>query len=222
MTMEEQVPEPDGGARSAQDQGLLELAAGVVVDPAPTLRAITRDAPVGLAILVTVALSLLSSAASAAQARFGELEGPLANLGLSLPALIAGMLLLGPLFSLLGLTVGTGILKLSSLALKGKGPYRNLFTGLAFANVPSVFGIPVQLLVLAIGPAGRIVSGLVSFGLGIWIVFLTVIAVRETNRFTTGRAVAAVLIPIAIVIVLGILLLMLFAAAAFGTHGAVA
>lgn len=209
----------------AQEQGLLELAAGVVVDPARTLRTVTTAAPVGMAILLTVLLSLLSSGASAAQVGFGQMQGPFADpqgpfgdLGLSRPLLIAGMLVLGPLFSLLGLAIGTGILKLSSLALGGKGSYASLFTGVAFANVPSIFGIPLQLLGLALGQAGQMFSGMLNMALAVWIIFLAVIAVREANRFTTGRAVAAVLVPIVIIFVL-VLVLVLFFFAAFLQSG---
>lgn len=227
MTVDSGAQEHPAEEGSAQEQGLLELAAGVVVDPARTLRIVTSAAPVGMAIFLTVLLSLLSSGASAAQVAFGHMQstfggpqGPFGDLGLSRPLLIAGMLILGPLFSLLGLAIGTAILKLSSLALGGKGSYPSLFTGLAFANVPSIFGIPLQLLPLALGQAGQMFSGLLNMALAIWIIFLAVIAVREANRFTTGRAVAAVLIPIAIIFAL-VFVLILFFFAAFLQSGVV-
>jgi hypothetical protein len=199
------TPEVEAG----REEGLLELAAGVVVEPSATLRSVTKAAPIGQAILLTVLISLLTSLASAAEVGLGdgEADALFRQLDLSRSALMIGMVLFSPLASLAVLAIGAGIFKLSSLMLGGKGPYAGLFSGLAFANVPSVFGVPVALLPLALGAAGRVVAGVANIGLGIWVLVLAVIAVRENNGFTTGRAVAAVLVPILFIFLIFVVLM---------------
>ena len=50
--------------------------------------------------------------------------------------------------------------------------------------------------------------GMIGFGMTVWTIVLSVFAVQANNNFSTGRAVAAVFIPLAIFLAL---LLALFA-----------
>ena len=51
-------------------------------------------------------------------------------------------------------------------------------------------------------------SGFIGFGIAVWTIVLSVFAVQANNNFSTGRAIAAVFIPLAVFFVL---LLALFA-----------
>jgi hypothetical protein len=84
-----------------------------------------------------------------------------------------------------------------------------MLSGLAFAYVPSVVTVPFTLLVVAFGFLGLLVTGFVSFAISVWVLVLTVIAVRENYALTTGRATGVVLIPIGAIFVLAIGLVML-------------
>jgi hypothetical protein len=215
----EQPPEPvDVGA-----EGFLETAVGVISEPLTTLRHVTATAPLSWAIWLTVALSAIAWGAGSIQ--FGQemarTAGPQPFSLPSTPVLAILGLIFGPILGLIGLAIGTAILMLTSLMFGGKGAYKGLFCGLAFASVPNIFSAPIQVLQLLGGIAGQLVGGLISFGITVWVIVLAVIAVRENNSFSTGRAVGAVLLPIAVILLLVFVVIAIFVAAAvqqgFGT-----
>ena len=95
-----------------------------------------------------------------------------------------------------------GIFWVTSLILGGRGSYSGLFAGLAFASVPTVFSLPANLLASQFW----LLSGIVGLGIFAWTLVLTVFAVQENNNFSTGRAIAAVFIPLGILFVLAVAL----------------
>lgn len=202
---------------STPDEGLLETAITVFTNPVEVLRRVTSRPRVGWAVAISITLTLLSSVTGAAGFESAPpppgMEIPLPPL----PVLLVGAAIFGPIFGLIGLAIGTGILQVMSLMLGGKGAYKGLFVGLAFATVPSIVQIPVQVLALVAGPVGQVLAGIVNFGVTIWIIGLAVIAVRENNNFTTGRAVAAVLVPVGVLFVVVFVLALLVVALAVGT-----
>jgi hypothetical protein len=211
MTREtpEQVPEAQELQERPADEGLLETSVSVVSRPVPTLGRLTSSPKVGWAVVVTLVIAVASSIITAVQPETTvapqlpsqpgfRTEGMVETLGVVFA-------ILGPLFALGFLAVWTAILLGTSRLLGGRGGYAGLFTGLAFAGVPNVFSVPAQLLPLALGTAGGVLAGLVSFGIGIWVFVLGILAVRENNDFTTGRALAAVLIPIGVLILVGLI-----------------
>lgn len=209
-----------GAEPAPADEGLLETLVSILTRPVPTLQRLTARPHVGWAIVVTLVIGLLSGVATAAQFRAdpwggGGLPPELAELGeLFRVGAVVGV----PIISLIGLAIGAAILHGVSLLLRGEGSYRGLFTGLAFANVPSALTVVGQLLTIA-GSVGAILGGLVNFTLTAWVVVLGVIAVRENNRFSTGRAIAAVLIPFGILIGLVIFFIILLFATIVGGIG---
>jgi hypothetical protein len=108
--------------------------------------------------------------------------------------------LLSPLWLLLGLFIGAGIVHLFLLMLRGAkhgfGPTVRVF---CFSAGPQLFNI-----VPFIGPAVG----------GIWSLVITIIGIRETHETTTGKAVGSVLIPMTLLLILAIL--MFVAAALLG------
>jgi hypothetical protein len=204
-----------------KSEGFLESAVGVITEPVPTLRRITATAPLGWAIWLTVALTAISSAAGSIQVgqEVSTTPGPQPFSLPSTPVLAVLGLVFGPILGLIGLAIGTGILKLTSLMFGGKGSYRGLFCGLAFASIPNIFSAPVQVLQLFGGLGGQVFGGLISVGLTIWVVVLAVIAVRENNSFSTGRAVGAVLLPIGVIFLLIIVIVVVVITAAVQQGG---
>jgi hypothetical protein len=86
-----------------------------------------------------------------------------------------------------------------------------MFVGLGFASIPQLLAVPFQLLA-NVGTGGQLVASTISFGVAIWSLLLLGIAIRESNRFSTGRAVATLVIPIGAFVVLMILLVIFLVA----------
>lgn len=196
----------------------IEAGVNVLRSPASTLRALARQRPVAWALLVVVVISLLSALASGLVAlggdqqqvgQTGRLFGDAAGVGF-----VVGLAVIAPLFAIIGVAFVAGVVHLASRALGGRAPYASLFVAVGFSQVPSIFQVPVQLLALA-GAGAAVIAGVVNFALAIWVLVLVVIATRETYDFSTARAVAAVLIPIVVLIVLFALLAAFLVAAIF-------
>lgn len=183
--------------------GFVGACVGIVVNPVPTMRYIVRRRPVGWAFLVIVlvysaqgiAAQAVVLAGSFDPADFGDMEWLLASVQVLL-------FIVAPIVAVPVLAVFTAIFWVVSLILGGRGSYCGLFTGLAFASVPTVFSLPANLLVSQFW----LLPGIVGLGIFAWTLVLTVFAVQENNSFSTGRAIAAVFIPLGILFVLAIAL----------------
>jgi hypothetical protein len=207
--MPEQAQEPQPIEKSPVDEGLLETAVSVVTRPVPTLRRLTSDPKVAWAIVVTVVIALASAVLTALQPETTTPQIP-AQPGFPTEnftrTLGVALVILGPLFALGSLAIWTAILMGTSRLLGGRGGYAGLFSGLAFAAVPNILSVPFQLLPVALGAVGGILAGLAGLGIGIWVFILGVLAVRENNDFSTGRALAAVLIPVGVLLLIGVVI----------------
>jgi hypothetical protein len=201
---------PSGPDRTlVGDAGFFDTAVGVVTSPAATLRAVVERQPVGWSLALLVVINALTAAAQAAsfsaQAAFGgsTLGGP--SFGLSgLGAVLLGVFVGAPV-GVAMTALFTAAVLLFARMLRGSGTYRSTFCGLAFATVPQVFTVIVSAAMVPFGFAGDVLGALLAFGIGIWTLVLSVIAVRHAHGLTTGRAVAAVLLPIAVLILLAVL-----------------
>jgi hypothetical protein len=111
--------------------------------------------------------------------------------------------LLSPLLLLCGLYLAAGVVHLFLLMVRGAkhgfGPTLRVF---CFSVSPQLFCV-----VPYVGPAVG----------GIWSLVLTVIGLRETHETSTGRALAALLIPLFLFVLLGVLLIMAMFLAGLGS-----
>jgi hypothetical protein len=189
--------------RQSSAQGFLGACVGIVLNPVPTMRGIVRRRPVGWAFLVIfvvyaaqgVAAQAIVLAGSFDAADFGDVEWLLSSAQI-LPFIVV------PIVAVPVLAFLTAIFWVTSLILGGRGSYSGLFAGLAFASVPTVFSLPANLLASQFW----LLSGIVGLGIFAWTLVLTVFAVQENNNFSTGRAIAAVFIPLGILFVLAVAL----------------
>lgn len=102
-------------------------------------------------------------------------------------------IILAPIGSIIGTLIIVGIFLLIAKLFKGKGTYMELFTPIAFATILSWLGI------LNIIPT---IGGIINFLAGIWSIVVMVVIIRKVNVLSTGKAVAVVLIPLAIILII--------------------
>ena len=189
-------------ARQSSNQGFLETCVGIIFVPVPTMRTIVRRRPIGWALIVIVAISIaqgITGAASLDPADFDDVawvQGPLQGFS------IVG----GPALAIAGVAFFTAICWIMSRILGGRGSYGGLFAGLGFAYLPAVFTVPVTFMALQLDSFGQGLSGMIGFGVAVWTIVLSVFAVQANNNFSTGRAIAALFIPLAIFFILFITL----------------
>ena len=184
--------------RQSSNQGFLETCIGVIFVPLPTMRTIVRSRPIGWALIVIVVISVaqgIAGAASLDPADFDNaewLQGPLQGLS------IVG----GPAFAIAGVAFFTAICWIMSRILGGKGSYGGLFAGLGFAYLPAVFTVPVTFMALQLDSIGQGLSGFIGFGIAVWTIVLSVFAIQANNNLSTGRAILAIFLPLAIFLIL--------------------
>ena len=165
---------------------ILEMLEGVIRKPADAMSEIAREKPIGWALGIFAAATLLNSLTF----DYTDLE-ELVDFSVRTPP----VLLLQVGSALAGLFVSTAILYLLSLIFKGSGSFWSLFSALGFAQFP-FFLSPVAALMGRAGGVAGAFSGLVSLGLGIWVMVLNVIALRESRSITTGASIGIYLIII--------------------------
>ncbi|NMD42720.1 MAG: hypothetical protein GYA86_05335 [Firmicutes bacterium] len=170
---------------------ILELLDGVIRKPAAALNQIAREKPVGWALAIFTAVALFGAMNADYSALEQIVEFPPPNILVQ----VAG--------SLVGLLIITGLLHLVSRLFKGSGDFWGLFSALGFAQFPAILNPVAELLKRVGGTAGAVLGGVLSLGVGIWVLVLWVIALRESRSITTGESVLtylAVLFGFAMVI----------------------
>ncbi len=101
----------------------------------------------------------------------------------------------------LGLAIGVGILFLMGKLFQSRGTYLGLFRAGGYASAPTALGIV---------PVVGVIVG------SVWSIVLMIRAVRETQEVTDGAAVAIVLIPVGVGILIAALAFAALFAAVFG------
>lgn len=193
---------------------LFEWLFGVMARPAATLNEIAREKPAGLAVLVYVGVNVMAGLASFfVDQTYGSLQEVMAELNIYLPisVVMVGIILLP--FAML--FISCLLIHLVCRLFGGTGGYWNLLSAYGFASFPIIIIVPVSFLAGFLGFMGSIFSGVVSFGLSIWILVLNVFAIRESHGLSTGLSILAymihfvilIAIPVAIAITLVVALL---------------
>ena len=198
-------PTPTAPAREFNP---LEAVVGVITRPVPTMRAIALARPWLIALALFIIIQVVSGLAGLTTPLATDMQDlppemqdvmrPWLELARNPVALLGGALVLGPL----GLLIGAGIIYLVARMLGGQGPFSGLFSTLAYAAVPTLLVAPITVVLNLLGPALAALSGLLGFAVGIWTIVLYVIAIQESMALTTGRAIAALLIPLVVVVLL--------------------
>lgn len=210
--LEPEIIASAGGFQHSPD--ILELIYGLLFDPAKTMVIVSRKPPLGVAFLIvtiTTILGLISGYFAASQVFIASLTG--AGFG-PMPGVFKALLPVGALFGLcwgylkwFGLSA---IIHLAAGLLGGRGNAAGVFTFVGLANMPSIFLIPVNLIIYWLG-AGKIIftllSGLLGLTTVIWTTILLVIGLKQVHGLTTGRSVLVILSPLLLLAVFLILMI---------------
>lgn len=195
----------------------IDAAVGVIVRPVTAMREIATARPWLTALVLSMAITLLTGLANLTASTSltspappelpggellpVELQSALEGyqvLAQSPALIVANALVLSPLL----LIIWTGLLFLVSRLLRGRAPFTGLLATQSFASVPAILLAPVSALAnLGGGALLALLGGVLGFGVALWTLVLQVIGIRESQAFSTGRAVAALLISIVIVVI---------------------
>jgi hypothetical protein len=199
----------------------VDAAVGVIVRPDATMQSIATAHPWKTALLLAMGIALLQNLAGLTASVWSPGDGsPISSLvsmaadrspvGITIKVLIVAPILL---------TLGTTILYVLGRLFRGRGLFRGLFSALAFAGVPFIISAPLSAgLNLAGGPLASL-GGLLGLAFGIWTTVLAVIGVHKSLSLSTGRAVATILVPMAILSMLVILwVVLMFTAVVIGNY----
>ena len=186
----------------------VEAAMGVVVRPVAAMRQIAAARPWPIALAVYVAMALLGALVSLTTpwAELGpdepspELPGGFGSMEAFTPWLaVVSALVFGPAM----LFLLTGVFYLVGRLFGGRGRFSALLATQAFAVVPNILLLPVLAIVNLSGAQVAVVlMAPLSLGFWIWTLALQALGIRESLGLSTGRAVATLLIPIAVAILL--------------------
>ena len=101
---------------------------------------------------------------------------------------------LGAIFTVLGYAIGIALIQWVAKLFGGTGTFEKLAYAFSSIAVP-VSVVSAILALLGIIPFVGILTGLIGFALGIYVIVLEVLAVKAVNGLETGKAVGAVLLP---------------------------
>jgi hypothetical protein len=188
-------------------QRFVDTVKGVLLDPATTFRNMRREGGIGNPLAYYLIGALVSVVAQSVWRGMGL--GRLGGMGMYGGAGFVSGLLLGACFVVIGVFIGAGIVHLMLMLLGGQNqPFETTFRTLAYAHGSAA---PIGIVPFC----GTVVAP-------IWGIVCAIIGLSQTQEISTGKAAAAVLIPILVCCVLVFLFFGALAAAlgfaAFGRH----
>jgi len=98
------------------------------------------------------------------------------------------------IFSVLGFAIAVALIQWVAKLFGGTGSFDKLAYAFSAITVPYSV-VAAVLALLGIIPFVGILTGLVGFALGIYVIVLEVLAVKAVNGLDTGKAVGAILLP---------------------------
>lgn len=194
-------PEPEPAvAGTGNRTGFAELVYGILFAPVATFRKIAVEPPLlyGFAVFLSVTI-LTSVVSSLVPSDFSNGSAEIADI-LSKTRPFIGII--GALLAITGWFVQAGVFQLFAELFGGKGRAIGVLTVLAFADLPRLVAIPFQVIgfFLAGSFGGKFITVAVSLAVFVWWAVLLVIGLREIQHYSTGRAVATVLIPLGVLL----------------------
>ncbi len=180
---------------------LIDWLFGVIARPGETLNEIAAEKPVGLAFLVYLIVAALNAITNTySNQSMDAIDELMFEVGFYLAPywFVIGAVF----FSIISIFISTLLIHLFARLFGGRGGYWSLFSAYAFAVFPLIIGVPTTVFLGLTGVFGSVISGLITFGLAIWVLILEVIAIREAHGITTGMSILAYFIHLIILIVI--------------------
>jgi len=190
--------EPEGH-KEPDKQGVAELVYGVLFSPATVFRRVSKEPPLFLGFGIFLTATVLSSLVNTLAPR--DFTGAPAELAGALAGAAPFIGILAALAAIVGWFIQAGVFQLFAEFMGGKGRAIEVLVILALIELPKIVITPFRVIgYLYIDSfAGRFLGIAASLVAAAWWVVLLVIGLREVQRFSTGRAVAVLLLPFAAV-----------------------
>jgi hypothetical protein len=194
---------------------LLENISGTLFSPAASFRRMLEErTSVTIAAIIVLIACICSGVGSIlTQSVFMSMFAEFPGFGPAAPGFEVVMLspaasiILSVVSGFIGWVVIAGILHVVAKMLGGKGAFTEMLVLMGFAMLPNIFQAPIGLVVIL---SGGFAGAFIAMGLGgilmIWILILYVLAIREAHKFSTGRAIATLVLPVVVLIVLVVIL----------------
>ena len=186
-----------GGAAHQRDFGLLDACVGIVIRPAPTLARVSERRPLGMAFAVIIAAGLLRGGLEAVRELLDEPDAAPAAANVVEP------LAIGLALAIAITVILAACFLLSSRFMSGHTTYRALFCGLSIIlAVPFILAVGVDFIGLIGDPIAALAFYAYAVAI-IWMGVLSVILLREANRFSILRSIIAFILSLIPVVALG-------------------
>jgi hypothetical protein len=153
--------------------------------------------------LINGLIQVVLLAAGVQSQGFGQFPGMASRgIGAGLGIAVCGAPVYG-LISVIGLAIGAAIIQWLAKLFGGTGTFEKMAYAIAAISVPVTL-VTMFLTPLSAVPYLGICTGLLSFGVGLYALFLQITAVKAVNGFGWGPAIGSVLLPsLVIVLVCG-------------------
>jgi len=193
-----------------------EYISGSLAKPVQTLRSAAENNLWKQGLIIVAVLSILKGSTATTVMRNEELlsllETTMSISGQELllsflqsPLLVITLTLISGIFQWLLAGV---LFHLFAKLFKGQGTLSGILASTGYAQSPNFIGIPLNaLLSISTGAGSAILSGIVSFGIGIWVFVLDIIAIKETYRISTVAATATFFIPFILLFIITLFLI---------------
>ncbi len=185
------------------DAQVLDWLYGVLVSPTETFDEVASKKPTKAALLLILATSVLGTFAQPEQVIISNI------LPFQIPR--GWIIIADSMVSALSTLVVIGAVFCISKMFQPTGDFPGILAAIGFAQFPAFLSLPANLLVYLPGPAGSILGGTASLGVGIWTIVLSVIAIRESRGLTTVRSIISYLIAVFTLLFIALLFLLVIA-----------
>ena len=136
--------------------------------------------------------------------------------------ILLGVVILSPLLGAISFAFSAFFVWIIGKIVKGTGTFKDIFKALIGANIPMLLAFPFMLTwailepqsymnqELSTGSPIEVIASIVLFVSGIWSLINLVIAISEAHRFSIGKALFTVFLPIIVLIALVVVFLIVY------------
>lgn len=166
----------------AESTHVLDQLWGVLATPKAALKAVAEEKRVVWGLLIHAVVAAVGALQAGDDRLIAEEMGPVYP---ETPGFFTAFAT-----SLLGVLILVALVHLIARLLGGRGSLGGVVAATGFAQFPTALSWPVELLAGAAGGAGPL--AVVRFGILVWVLILSILAVREAHSLSTGRAIGSV------------------------------